>query len=286
MSSKLGYTWYPKDWGNSESVFELTLSERGMYRELIDLAMLNDNKTEIKKSVWIRKFGVDLNDLNAILNTLISLHLIIIDEDLLFIPSCENRLNLVRGGKKGGAKNKPTPKPTPKPILNNGENIPKPTPKQIETKTKLNLKENKEKEEEKEFLSDDDDELDRNIKLSFLEVEKNKEKNIAPKKENNLSISESLKYESPEWLDNVAMQQRHLPIIIIQKIDEFLIFLKTQEKEHTSRKEFVSHFINWISKKAQINQNKDPAKKENFIAGRQTEETLTSNFQKFKNYAK
>jgi hypothetical protein len=47
--SKLGYTWYPKDWGNSDSVFELSLCERGLYREFIDFAMLNDNKTELKK---------------------------------------------------------------------------------------------------------------------------------------------------------------------------------------------------------------------------------------------
>ena len=52
--AKLGYTWYPKDWGNSDSVFELSLCERGLYREFIDFAMLNDNKTEIKKTNYDR----------------------------------------------------------------------------------------------------------------------------------------------------------------------------------------------------------------------------------------
>jgi len=74
--AKLGYTWYPKDWGNSESVFELNLTERGLYRELIDLAMLNDNKTEIKKDVWIRKFGVTIVEIDYILDKLNSLKLI------------------------------------------------------------------------------------------------------------------------------------------------------------------------------------------------------------------
>jgi len=64
--AKLGYTWYPKDWGNSESVFELNLSERGLYRELIDLAMLNDNKTDIKLEVWSRKFAISVDELKAI----------------------------------------------------------------------------------------------------------------------------------------------------------------------------------------------------------------------------
>jgi len=99
--AKLGYTWYPKDWGNSDSVFELSLSERGLYREFIDFAMLNDNKTELKKDVWVRKFSVSMNELNLILDKLLELNLIEINENILFIPSCENRLNLSRGGKKG-----------------------------------------------------------------------------------------------------------------------------------------------------------------------------------------
>jgi len=139
--AKLGYTWYPKDWGNSESVFELNLSERGLYREFIDLAMMNNNNTEIKKDVWTRKFCVTIDELNVILDKLISLKLIILGKNHLFIPSCESRLNLVRGGSSGG-KNKPTPKPTPKPFVSLDEKNDKPTPKQIETKieTKIEIK--------------------------------------------------------------------------------------------------------------------------------------------------
>jgi len=105
MAKKLGYTWYPKDWGNSESVFELNLSERGLYRELIDLAMLNDNQTEIKKDVWSRKFGVLLPELELILSKLEKLGLIIYRKNIVFIPSCESRLVFMRTGSVGG-KNK------------------------------------------------------------------------------------------------------------------------------------------------------------------------------------
>ena len=96
--SKLGYTWYPKDWGNSEAVFELNLSERGLYRELIDMAMMNDNKTIINNKVWSRKFCCSIEELNKILKSLELLGLIQIDFDgsnELFIPSCEARLNLL-----------------------------------------------------------------------------------------------------------------------------------------------------------------------------------------------
>lgn len=108
--AKLGYTWYPKDWGNSEAVFELTLLERGLYRELIDIAMLNDNKTQINVKTWARKFGSSIDEIEGILITLTNLKLVEIDVNTLFIPSCESRLKLVRSGAKGGSKSKPTNK--------------------------------------------------------------------------------------------------------------------------------------------------------------------------------
>ncbi len=132
--AKLGYTWYPKDWGNSESVFELNLSERGLYREFIDLAMLNNNETEIKKEVWVRKFCISITDLDLILDKLVKLNLIQLGENNLFVPSCESRLKLVRGGSNGGKKSKPSikpiPKPIPKPFESLLENNLKPIPKQ------------------------------------------------------------------------------------------------------------------------------------------------------------
>lgn len=146
--AKLGYTWYPKDWGNSESVFELNLSERGLYREFIDLAMLNDNKTEVKIDVWSRKFSASILEINTILSNLIRLNLIEINDNILFIPSCESRLNLVRGGSNGGKKSKPILKPTPKPFESLEEKNEKPTPKQRERETKIEKKEKEIKIEE------------------------------------------------------------------------------------------------------------------------------------------
>lgn len=115
--SKLGYTFYYKDWTTSEKVFQLDLSERGLYRELIDLAMMNDNKTEVNTKVWVRKFNTTLAELESILDVLKVLKLITIDKDVLFIPSCEERLKYVRAGRKGGKvkpKVKQNDKPTPK----------------------------------------------------------------------------------------------------------------------------------------------------------------------------
>lgn len=123
--AKLGYTWYPKDWNNSEKVFELTLVERGLYRELIDMAMLNDNKTIINDKVWARKFGSSINEIESILLTLERIGLIEVTNEFLFIPSCESRLVLVRSGAKGGRKSKPTKKPLVKPIESLSQALPK-----------------------------------------------------------------------------------------------------------------------------------------------------------------
>jgi len=145
--AKLGYTWYPKDWNNSDSVFELDLCEKGAYRGLIDLAMMNDNKAEIKKSIWSRKWNVSDDELNRILDKLCELKLIEFRGDLFFIPSCESRLNLVRGGSNGGKISKPKVKPIPKPT-------PKPKVKQTkrETKTKLKGKEGTFEERKESFI--------------------------------------------------------------------------------------------------------------------------------------
>jgi len=56
--SKLGYTWYSQNWQSDDDVFELNLTQRGLYRELIDRAMQKDNKVEYKPSTWARKFNI------------------------------------------------------------------------------------------------------------------------------------------------------------------------------------------------------------------------------------
>ena len=106
MSKKLGYTFYPKDWQTSDAVFELNLSERGFYRELIDSAMLNDNNTEIKIDVWSRKYNVSIEELETIINKLINLKLVVLKSNYFFIPSCEKRIEKINknrdNGQKGG----------------------------------------------------------------------------------------------------------------------------------------------------------------------------------------
>lgn len=136
--AKLGYTWYPKDWNNSDSVFELDLAHRGLYRELIDTAMLTDNKVEINYSIWCRRWNIQIEQLKTLLNELSRLNLIQINGEFIFIPSCESRLVLVRSGREGGKTSKPTMKGKGKGI---SKGTSKGKGKQTKTKKKLKVKE-------------------------------------------------------------------------------------------------------------------------------------------------
>ncbi len=108
------------------------------------MAMLNDNKTIYNLKLWARKFGSTEDEIEGILITLEDLKLIQTRQDILFIPSCESRLNLARGGSKGGKSRKPMPKPTTKPISKPFESLEeknvKPIAKQreIEIENKIN----------------------------------------------------------------------------------------------------------------------------------------------------
>ena len=127
---KQWYMWYTSNWNNSDRVFELNLAERGLYRELIDRAMHNDNVVPFDLTKMARRLNSNPDELTKILAVLIKNELVIEKENGLFIPECEPRLNLIRGGRKGGEKsrkNKPIPKPIPKPT-------PKPTPNQRKEK--------------------------------------------------------------------------------------------------------------------------------------------------------
>ena len=206
MAKKLGYTWYPKDWGNSESVFELSLSERGLYRELIDLAMMNDNKTEIKFDVWSRKFAITIDELKSILNKLYVLNLVKINGEKLFIQSCESRLKLVRGGSNGGKTSKPIGKPIVKPIV----------------KPLVSLDEKKEKPE-----------------CNQREREREREKNINESFYIELIISES-------WLEINAKNNKSTPDKVLKYLDKFNNNLIAQGDKKVNKKEYMSHFARWL----------------------------------------
>lgn len=72
----------------------------------------------------------------------------------------------------------------------------------------------------------------------------------------NDNFRDVLKFESQQWLETVSIQQKKPADFIKEKLDDFSIFLFTTEKKHPNKKEFISHFINWLPKNLEKNGTK------------------------------
>lgn len=62
--SKLGYTWYPKDWWSSDTFYELFEQPvlRLAYREILDLLYVENNHAKITQKITQMRFGLNLNE--------------------------------------------------------------------------------------------------------------------------------------------------------------------------------------------------------------------------------
>lgn len=112
--SKLGYTWYPKDWKTNDKVFNLSLELRGLYREFIDFAYEKDNSFTVEHKYWCRMLDINKRKFDTLFARLLGIGLIVKNKETYYIPSVENRIQLIRGGKNSKPTPKPTHKPTPK----------------------------------------------------------------------------------------------------------------------------------------------------------------------------
>lgn len=104
--------------------------------------------------------------------------------------------------------------------------------------------------EEKETDSDEFLKAGKEYLDSIKNQDCQKEKSCAKKENSNQEYSEILKSsESAGWLETVSMQQKKPPEIIKQSLDDFVLYLASVDKQHKSKRDFLEHFINWISKK-------------------------------------
>lgn len=109
--TKLGYTWYPKDWRSSMNVSQLSLQEKGFYRELIDECYLqNSNKIAFKMQTFTRLHGINSRSFEKLLQNLHETLLILIEkfdkntgEVEIVINSVSDRLGMIKKASKGGS---------------------------------------------------------------------------------------------------------------------------------------------------------------------------------------
>lgn len=109
--SKLGYTWYPKDFISDPDVMMMTPTERSIYRDLIDLAYLNGNKITYSIDALVRYTNASAKEIKQVIETKGVQH-----DGYFSIPSCDKRIEKAersRTNGKTGGKPKTEPKDNP-----------------------------------------------------------------------------------------------------------------------------------------------------------------------------
>ena len=158
--NRLGYTWYPKDFISDPDVMMMSSSQRGVYRDLIDLAYMNDNKIKynlMQLSKYCNSTEEEISEVLALKGKKIG--------DFWSIPSCDKRIAKSQANRENGSKGGRPTKPKENPTNN-------PTETQTITQLKPNSK-GKEKEKEKENLNNNINEKKEkafNFRLSLIDL--------------------------------------------------------------------------------------------------------------------
>jgi hypothetical protein len=116
MSDKLGYTFYPKDFISDPEVMMMTSSQRGIYRDLIDLAYMNDNKIKFSLIQLSKYCNAEAEEIKEILDLKGKK-----DGEFWTIPSCNKRISKSLTNRKNGAAGGRPKKPKQNPNNNPNE---------------------------------------------------------------------------------------------------------------------------------------------------------------------
>lgn len=228
MSGKLGYTWYPKDFISDPDVMFMTSAERGVYRDLIDLAYMSDNAIRYNVDMLAKYTNSDVETVQRILDIKGKKK-----GDIWTIPSCAKRIDLANKNRANGSKGgrpKTETKPKNNPEVNDSEN-PKET--QMQRQREREREREKEIEEEKEYSSDATEPL-KVFKKGFDSMEE---------------VKDSIINDENSLMDIGAVAKVPDPKDVKTRIEEFFTFQKAIDKFHTDRSEFKKHFFSWYAKK-------------------------------------
>lgn len=103
---KLGYTWYPKDFASDPDVMLMTAAERGIYRDLIDLAYQTNNCIKYSFDALARYTNGTAIEVKKVLQMKGKE-----DGDHWKIPSCDKRLKIIKRNSQNGKNNKKETEP-------------------------------------------------------------------------------------------------------------------------------------------------------------------------------
>jgi uncharacterized protein YdaU (DUF1376 family) len=137
---KLGYTFYPKDYISDPDVMMMTPAERGVYRDLIDLAYMHDNQIKynlFQLSRYCNCSEKEVQDVLSLKGEKVG--------EFWTIPSCNKRILKAKVNRENGGKGGRPPKPK-----DNPNNNPNNNPNQTQTERQRERERESESERERE----------------------------------------------------------------------------------------------------------------------------------------
>ncbi len=205
---KLGFTFYPKDWWTSESYFELTPIQRYYYLECLFIMYSNDGCMKTQKTQFENRIRTQVldSDWNFVTERFI------LENGFFTHQSVNKRLRKTltnrENGKKGGRPKKEEEKP-----------------KKPKTETQKNPPLEREREREEENKTEKEIEIKKENKNEFFLTE--------------LSNSHS-------WLETISMQNKLKLDETKLWLNKFNLHLESTMEEKSNKKDFASHFVNWL----------------------------------------
>jgi uncharacterized protein YdaU (DUF1376 family) len=133
--SKLGYTWYAKDFASDPDVMLMTAAERGIYRDLIDLAYQTNNTIKYSIEALSRYTNGEIDDIKNVLKLKGEYK-----NGSWRIPSCDKRLLIIKRNYENGSKPKRSQTISQIEAKNQKTRSQKPKQIEIETNTKVFVK--------------------------------------------------------------------------------------------------------------------------------------------------
>lgn len=235
MSKKLGYTWYPKDFISDPDVMFMTAAERGVYRDLIDLAYTNDNEIKYSIEMLARYTNSDAETVEKVLAMKGK------KTDVGWsIPSCEKRLELAEKNRSNGGKGG-RPKTQTKPKQNPNDNPDTNPPVTIsETQTKRQRERERENKREIESESELPKPPTQNFSFGKQPIEVLK-KNCAG---------------HTTWLQSIGMKNSLSMPQVLEWFEAFCLHLAASGKTEETEQEFKRYCASWIA--SEVRQGRKP----------------------------
>lgn len=224
--SKLGFTFYPKDWWSSDTYFDLTPIQRYIYLECLFVMYSNDGFMKTQKTQFENRIRmkIDDEDWNPVVEKFEE-----IDGQFTHI-SVNSRLKKAVTNRENGKK---------------GGRPPKPKKPKTETQNNPPLEREREIESKREIESECE----------------NKEESHTPIFQNSFGKQpiENLKKICAghhSWLDSIGMKNSLLPHQVAEWFEAFVVHLLSTGKTEETESEFKRYCSSWIS--SEIRQGRTP----------------------------